>query len=202
MKTFVTVVALTMATAGIANAQSSHDHSGQGQTAVPSSSSADQSGMMQEMMPMMMEMHKKMMGGGMMGGGMMGGGMKGGGMMEGGSANLGAMMDRDAMKMMMGGGMMGGGMMKGQTPEDMRSTALDRLKEFDSDGSGDLSLAEFEALYAAMMREAMVDRFQHLDADGDGKITKDEMAAPAQRMGMRMMQKPSDEEGENKPSVE
>lgn len=142
---------------------------------------------------MMMKMHKKMM----MGDGMMGGGMMGGGMMEGGSANLGAMMDRDAMKMMMGSGMM-----KGQTPEKIRSIALDRLKVFDSDGSGDLSLAEFEALYAAMMREAMVDRFQHLDADGDGKITKDEMAAPAQRMGMRMMQKPSDEKGENKPSVE
>ena len=62
---------------------------------------------------------------------------------------------------------------------------LARLAEFDVDGDGTLSLAEFEALHAAMIRETTVDRFQHLDADGDGRITEAEMGGPARRMEMR-----------------
>ncbi|MDX5370601.1 MAG: calcium-binding protein, partial [Alphaproteobacteria bacterium] len=70
-------------------------------------------------------------------------------------------------------------------PEAARATMLARLAEFDADGDGSLSLAEFEALHAAMIRETMVDRFQHLDADGNGRITESEMGAPARRMEMR-----------------
>ncbi len=92
-----------------------------------------------------------------------------------------------------GPGMMGnmGGMMDGDgttTPEEMRTQLQAKLSEFDSDGDGNLSITEFEALHSAMIREMMVDRFQHLDADGDGAVTPEEMAAPADRMErMQMM---------------
>jgi len=57
-----------------------------------------------------------------------------------------------------------------------------KLTEYDSDGDGTLSIAEFETLHSAMIREKMVDKFQQLDADGDGAITSDEMIAPAKKM--------------------
>ena len=93
----------------------------------------------------------------------------------------------------MDGGMMGchgGGMMPmldadgdgNVTPQEMREQLQAKLSEYDSDGDGTLSIAEFEALHSAMIREKMVDRFQHLDADGDGAITGDEMTAPAKKM--------------------
>ena len=87
-----------------------------------------------------------------------------------------------------GPGMMGnmGGMMQmfdadgdgTTTPDEMRTQLQTKLTEYDSDGDGSLSIAEFEALHSEMM----VDRFQHLDADGDGAVTPEEMAAPADRM--------------------
>jgi hypothetical protein len=131
---------------------------------------------------MMMRMHSQMMSGGM---DMMGGGgmpMAGPGGMQGM-----AMMDRDMMQMMMGGGMMGTGMAGVPSAADAGTMMQSRLSEFDADGDGKLSLAEFEALHGAMIRDMTVDRFQHLDADGDGKITADEMGMPARRMEMRGM---------------
>ncbi len=87
-------------------------------------------------------------------------------------------------------GPMGGGMMWmmapdgqwGKSPEDIRETLQGKLKEYDADGDGTLSIGEFETLHSAMIREMMVDRFQYLDADGDGAVTPQEMAAPAARM--------------------
>ena len=111
-------------------------------------------GNMGGMMDMMARMHGNMMGGDMMGAGM------GGGMMQ--------MFDAD-----------GDGT---TTPDEMRTQLQTKLTEYDSDGDGSLSIAEFEALHSAMIREMMVDRFQHLDADGDGAVTPEEMAAPADRM--------------------
>lgn len=94
-----------------------------------------------------------------------------------------------------GMGMMRGPMMKmldadgddQVTPEEASEQLQAKLKEYDADGNGSLSIAEYEALHSAMIREKMVDRFQHLDADGDGQITSAEMDAPAQRI--KKMQK-------------
>lgn len=72
------------------------------------------------------------------------------------------------------------------TPQEMRDQMQAKLTEYDSDGDGNLSIAEFEALHSAATREKMVDRFQHLDADGDGTVTPEEMTAPAKKME-RMM---------------
>lgn len=68
------------------------------------------------------------------------------------------------------------------TPEEAAEQLQAKLEEFDADGDGSLSIAEFEALHSAIIREKMVDRFQHLDADGDGQITPEEMNAPADEM--------------------
>lgn len=80
------------------------------------------------------------------------------------------------------------------TPEEASTQLQVKLKQYDSDASGTLSISEYEALYNAMIREKMVDQFQHLDADGDGQVTPDEMNAPADRMKrmakMRMKMKP------------
>ena len=74
------------------------------------------------------------------------------------------------------------------TPEEMRTQLQAKLTEYDSDGDGTLSIAEFEALHSAMIREKMVDRFQDLDADGDGAVTAEEMVAPAKKLErMQMM---------------
>ena len=126
---------------------------------------------MDGMMDMMQRMHGNMMGGGMMGVmGPMGGGMT-------------KMLDAD-----------GDGKV---TPEEMRTQLQAKLAEYDGDGDGSLSIAEFETLHSAMIREMMVDRFQHLDADGDGSITAEEMTAPADKM--ERMQKMRDAMGQMEP---
>lgn len=124
-------------------------------------------GQMGDMMQMM-RMHGPMMDGGMMGGmgmpgdmmGPMGFGMIGGQFAEGFDAD-------------------GNGIV---SSEELRGGLEGRLSQYDADGDGALSLAEFETLHAAMIRNLMVDHFQALDGDGDGAITKTEMTAPADRM--------------------
>ncbi|MGJ5619080.1 EF-hand domain-containing protein [Sulfitobacter sp. MF3-043] len=111
------------------------------------------------------------------------------GHMDGMSGMMG-MMHRMHGNMMDGMGPMGGGLMKmmdadgdgNVTPEEMREVMQAKLTEYDSDGNGSLSIAEFETLHSAAIREMMVDRFQHLDADGDGAVTPEEMMAPADKM--------------------
>ena len=173
-----TVMAAT-AIGGVAIADSNHGHGGK-------SGMSDRAGMMQgdsgmmgnmggmsNMMGMMQRMHGQMMGGDMMGSaaGPMGFGMTGG--------QFGEAFDAD-----------GNGTV---TPEELRAGLAAQLKQYDSDGDGSLSIAEFEALHNAMTRNFMVDRFQALDEDGDGRITGDEMAAPAnwmERMQMMRSQAP------------
>jgi hypothetical protein len=166
--TFAAAMSLSIAAAGHAAADSHHGHSG-GPLAKDSGPAAPQGemmhGMMRMMMPMMMQMH--------------------GQMMDSGPAGGLSMMDGDMMRMMMAPGGMGDGLAADPEPEAARSAMLARLAEFDADGDGRMSLAEFEALHAAVTRETTVDRFQHLDADGDGRITETEMGAPARRMEMR-----------------
>ena len=125
-------------------------------------------------------------------------------MMQGGPGmmgDMGGMTGMTHMMQRMHGGMMAGGMMGGMgpmggpmmqmfdadgdgtvTPEEMRAQMQAKLTEYDSNGDGALSIAEFETLHSAMIREMMVDRFQYLDADGDGSVTAEEMTAPADMM--------------------
>jgi EF hand len=58
--------------------------------------------------------------------------------------------------------------------------------EFDADKTGDLTLAEFEALWLRARREMMVREFQEFDRDGDGKVTLDEYKAPLNAMVSRL----------------
>ena len=108
---------------------------------------------------------------GMTGGGMMGG-MMGGGMMTG--MNSYAMRTFDANK---------DGIL---TPEEMTAGMQAEIKTYDTDTSGSLSLAEFEAMHAAHMRTMMVRAFQMHDEDGDGQVTEAEMATMAAMMEMMM----------------
>jgi Ca2+-binding EF-hand superfamily protein len=119
-------------------------------------------GMTDDTMGMMQRMHGSMMGGGITGGmGPIGGmGPMGLGLMQ--------MFDADGDTT--------------ATPEEMGAQLQAKLTEYDSDGDGTLSIAEFETLHSAMFRETMVDRFQYLDADGDGAVTAEEMTAPAKKM--------------------
>lgn len=143
---------------------------------------------------------------------MPGAGMMPSGMMEGGPMPMrmhGQMMGAGTMGPMqcammgaMDGRMMGMMGMMGRldtdadgevTGDEARAALSAKLTEYDKDGDGTLSIAEFEALHTAMICETMVDRFQYLDADGDGRVTSDEMTAPAdqfermERMRERMM---------------
>ena len=117
------------------------------------------------------------------------------------AAQQGMMDGRDGMM----GGMMGGGMMSGMnsyamrtfdankdgtlTPEEMTAGMQAEIKTYDTDASGSLSLAEFEAMHAAHTRTMMVRAFQMHDEDGDGQVTEAEMATMAAMM--QMMMKPA-----------
>lgn len=167
MKRNTLLAAMTLAATafgGAALADANHGHGGQpdarGGAGMMQNGGPGMTGNMGGMMDMMKRMHGNMMGGGMMGAGM------GGGMMQM------FVTDEDGTT----------------TPEEMRTQLQAKVSEFDSDGDGNLSITEFEALHSAMIREMMVDRFQYLDADGDGAVTPEEMAAPADRMErMQMM---------------
>ena len=114
------------------------------------------------MMQMMKRMHGQMMGGGM---GMMQGGM---GAMGGGLMPMMKTLDADADGTV--------------TPDEAREGLQALVAEYDADGNGTLSIAEFETLHSALTRETMVDRFQFLDDDGDGQVTMDEIVKPADMM--------------------
>ena len=123
-------------------------------------------------------------------------------------ASLGLAVPVAAQQGMMGGqggmmgGMMGGGMMGGMnsfamrmfdadkdgtlTPEEMSKGMQAEIKTYDTDTSGSLSLAEFEAMHAAHTRTMMVRAFQMHDEDGDGQVTEAEMATMAAMMQMMM----------------
>ena len=125
-----------------------------------------QGGMMQ-MMQMMGQMHGAK--GGLSQGAMMGGGQFGG--MGPGAMIQNFDADKDGFI----------------SPDELRAGMLEELRTYDADGDGALSLEEYAALNAARVRTRMVDRFQALDDDGDGLVTEAEMAAPSDRMQMRVM---------------
>ncbi len=126
------------------------------------------------------------------------GGMMGGGMMQM-MERMHGLMNSGGMGSGMGAGMMGGGMMSSGmqqafdtdkdgsvSPEELRNGLLVELKAQDADGDNALSIEEFEVLHSARIRNQMVDKFQNLDANGDGLVTEAEMAAPADKMEMRL----------------
>ncbi|MEO1551768.1 MAG: hypothetical protein AAFR93_15270 [Pseudomonadota bacterium] len=68
------------------------------------------------------------------------------------------------------------------TQEEVIEARAAQLTEFDADGDGALSLAEYEALWLDAMRERMVDRFQSHDDDGTGTITLEEFQEDVARL--------------------
>lgn len=72
------------------------------------------------------------------------------------------------------------------TREEIVQVRDEKLKQFDADQSGSLSLNEFEGLWLDIVRERMVDRFQKLDGDGDGEVTQSEIDKRLSRMVERM----------------
>lgn len=194
LHTTYTAIALLLVLAAPAAAQNSHDHGTvqSGPTSSVEGESAPGTGgeqmpMMQNMMRMMMQMHQKMMGQDGMEGMDMGASQMGGHRGPMGGMEMGSRGNPRMGRM----GMMDGDMMElmsrrhagfASSPGDVSEKMSMHMKQFDANGDGTLSLAEFEALHSALMRETMVDRFQHLDADGDGKVTAEEMKEAAVRM--------------------
>jgi hypothetical protein len=76
----------------------------------------------------------------------------------------------------------------GLTQEEIDSNRTQWHGEFDADKTGDLSLAEFEALWLKARRDMMVREFQEFDRDGDGKLTLDEYKRPLTMLVTRMDQ--------------
>ena len=72
------------------------------------------------------------------------------------------------------------------TPEEMTAGMQAEVATYDTDTSGSLSLAEFEAMHAAHTRTMMVRAFQMHDEDGDGQVTEAEIATMAAMMQMMM----------------
>ena len=70
------------------------------------------------------------------------------------------------------------------TPEEMAAGMQAEIKTYDTDTSGTLSLAEFEAMHAAHTRTMLVRAFQMHDEDGDGQVTEAEIATMARMMQM------------------
>jgi len=71
------------------------------------------------------------------------------------------------------------GMMKAADTDGDRALTQDEIDAFiatkvaigDADGNGDVTLAEFEAIWLDLTRQAMVRSFQRLDRDGDATVT-------------------------------
>ncbi len=72
------------------------------------------------------------------------------------------------------------------TQAEIDAVRADRFAEFDTDGNGELTLSEYEALWLDAMRERMVDRFQSLDDDGDAIVTTGEFVDPFAAVVSRM----------------
>ena len=72
------------------------------------------------------------------------------------------------------------------TQAEIDAVRTDRFTAFDTDRNGELSLAEYEGLWLDAMRERMVDRFQNLDNDGDAIITAAEFVDPFASLVSRM----------------
>jgi len=59
--------------------------------------------------------------------------------------------------------------------EEIDTAVNDRFAKFDADANGNLSLTEFEALWADITKPMAVRAFQFLDPDGDAALSKAEI---------------------------
>jgi Ca2+-binding EF-hand superfamily protein len=67
------------------------------------------------------------------------------------------------------------------SPAEARKARDAKLKSYDSNRDGKLSLNEFQAYWLSKRHAQMVDAFQDLDEDGDAQVTGDEFSASAVR---------------------
>lgn len=72
------------------------------------------------------------------------------------------------------------------TQDEIDTARAQRLQEFDTNGDGNLSLEEYQALWLDAMHERMVDQFQRHDDDGDGLVTAEEFSEMQSKMVARM----------------
>lgn len=72
------------------------------------------------------------------------------------------------------------------TQEEIDAYRDARFAEFDSDGNGELSLEEFQALHQEITQPMTVRAFQMHDPDGNAAITKDEFASRTQGLVSRL----------------
>jgi Ca2+-binding EF-hand superfamily protein len=77
------------------------------------------------------------------------------------------------------------------TVEDLDAMRANRFAEFDTDGDGLVSEAEFIAHAEARAAERAAEMFARLDADGDGTLSRDALesrmgGAPGERMLSRL----------------
>jgi Ca2+-binding EF-hand superfamily protein len=68
------------------------------------------------------------------------------------------------------------------------SVTADKVKIFDANADGSLSLDEYKALWTDAMNEEIVRSFQFNDPDGDAKVTLDEYAKTFDKMFARFDQ--------------
>ena len=66
------------------------------------------------------------------------------------------------------------------TPEDIEALRVQRFADFDTNGDGSVSAAEFTAHAQARAAERAAEMFERLDADGDGVLSRDALEG---RMG-------------------
>lgn len=63
------------------------------------------------------------------------------------------------------------------TQEEIDTYRQQQISRFDRDQNSQLSIEEYQALWAEAMRERMVRQFQRHDRDGDGQVTLEEFQA-------------------------
>lgn len=64
------------------------------------------------------------------------------------------------------------------TRDEIATVNADRVKTYDTDGDGALSLTEFTVLWTETNKERIVRDFQQRDPNGDAKVTLEEYGAP------------------------
>lgn len=70
------------------------------------------------------------------------------------------------------------------TSEDIDALRAERFAEFDADGDGSVSEAEFVAHAEARAAERAAQMFARLDADGDGTLSRDVLESRGGRSGL------------------